>query len=191
MKRLLPVTVLVTGIAIFLMSLHGTPQAGASAQGDDPAQVEAGQAVYESTCADCHGIDGTGGGLGRDLTGVATEADRAQHIASVTEGLGIMPAHADLLSAEEIEQAVSYVRLTFVADDGASEDDGASADDESTETGEEDSAAEDEAATTEDAAADEDLASTGVNTGIVAVIGATLLAGGAQLVLWSRRSLAD
>lgn len=180
MKRLLPSTVVVTGIAIFLFSLQAAPDAQARAQGDDPAQVEAGQEVFETTCAACHGIDGTGGDLGRDLTGVADEADRAQHIASVTEGKGFMPAQGDQLSAEEIEQAVSYVRLTFVADEA---DDGT----EESEATDGSEATEESEAADEDGAQNEDLASTGLNSATVAVVGATLVVGGAQLVIWSQR----
>lgn len=69
--------------------------AGATAQSatDDPAQLEAGQAVFESNCSGCHGVDGTGSNTGRPLTDVATQQpDRLVNVASVTEGRGNMPA---------------------------------------------------------------------------------------------------
>lgn len=89
---------------------------GAQSAQDDPAQVEAGMAVFESNCAGCHGADGTGSDSGRPLTGIAEqEPDRLVHVASVTDGKGFMPAFGGNLEADEIDAAVSYVRLTFVA----------------------------------------------------------------------------
>lgn len=152
MKR---VTFLITAVfAMILFILAGQGQA--IAQGaDDPGQVEAGKAVFEMNCAGCHAVDGTGvAGRGRPLTGIASQGDRATHIGSITNGKGGMPAFGEQISADEIEQAASYVRLTFV-----------------------------EAATAETT----ELAVTGVGTTGLALIGVTMLAGGAQLVLWSRR----
>lgn len=106
------------GVAVF--SLFGLALAtGASAQGgDDPAQIEAGQAVFELNCAGCHGSDGAGTSQGRPLIGVAVEQpDRSVHVMSVTDGRTVMPAFGERLSAEEIDAAVSYVRLTFVDPD--------------------------------------------------------------------------
>lgn len=171
MSRSVPFTVLLAGILVFALSLHQD----ATAQGtDDPAQVEAGQVVFETACAGCHGVDGTGvEGFGRSLIGVATEDERSEHIESVTNGKGFMPAQGELLSAEEIEQAVSYVRLTFVADDGATDQD---ADAQSDEDG-------DEAESDES----EELAETGATSGTVAVVAAAIIAAGLQLTVWSRR----
>ncbi len=89
--------------------------APAWAQADDPAEVEAGQAIYESNCAGCHAMDGTGSAAGRPLTDVAGEAERAVHIQSVTEGKGVMPAFGEKLAEEEISAAVSYVRIGFAS----------------------------------------------------------------------------
>ncbi len=89
---------------------------GAQGAEDDPAQVEAGMAVYEASCAGCHGADGMGSDRGRSLTDVAGEADRAVHFASVANGKTGMPPFGDNLSAEEIDAAISYVRLTFVSE---------------------------------------------------------------------------
>jgi mono/diheme cytochrome c family protein len=91
----------------------------ASAQGgvDDPAQVEAGMAVFESNCVSCHVSEGTGSSSGRPLTDIAMQQpDRAVHVTSVTEGKGNMPAWDATLSAEEIDAVVSYVRLGFVSE---------------------------------------------------------------------------
>lgn len=120
MKRILALTMALGGLLLVVMA----GPAPASAQGaDDPAQLEAGQAVYELSCAGCHGDDGTGvAGAGRPLTGIASQGDRATHIESVTNGKGGMPAFGERLSSEEIEQAASYVRLTFVDEAAADEE---------------------------------------------------------------------
>ena len=105
-------SVLVAGVVSVLL---GGGAALAQGTTDDPAQVEAGRAVFEQTCSGCHGVDGTGSQFGRSLIGIAAEQpDRAVHIASVTDGKGAMPAWGGDLSADEIDAAVSYVRLTFV-----------------------------------------------------------------------------
>ena len=65
--------VLATLMALVLGLLHVGP-AGAQGSTDDPAQLEAGQMVFEMNCAGCHGVDGTGSSTGRPLTGVADEA---------------------------------------------------------------------------------------------------------------------
>jgi len=143
-------------IALFVVGASG--QAVAQG-GDDPIQAEAGAAVYEASCSGCHGDDGTGvAGRGRPLIGIASQGDRATHIASVADGKGGMPAFDARLSSEEIEQAVSYVRLTFV-----------------------------EAEATPAPAATEELARTGIDSAGLAVIGTALVVGGAGMVGWSRR----
>lgn len=96
----------------------------ASAQGgvDDPAQIEAGMALFESNCVSCHTSEGTGSSAGRPLTDIAVEQpDRAVHVESVTNGKGNMPAWGATLSAEEIDSVVSYVRLGFVSETAAEE----------------------------------------------------------------------
>lgn len=107
-----------------ILSLTGIATVSAQGAVDDPAQVEAGMAVFETNCAGCHGVDGTGTNQGRPLTDVATqEPDRTVHVASVTDGKGAMPAFGARLEADEIDAAVSYVRLTFVSEDAAAQDD--------------------------------------------------------------------
>ena len=153
MKRAFAAILALTGVLLFTVSTPGQ----AAAQGaDDPAQVAAGQAVFEMNCAGCHAVDGTGvAGRGRPLTGIASQGDRATHVASITDGKGGMPAFDARLSADEIDQVTSYVRLTFV-----------------------DASAEAPATT--------ELAVTGVESSHVAVVGLAMLAGGLQMVVWSR-----
>lgn len=102
---------------VMTFAIFGAGTAGAQEDADDPAQVEAGMAVYESSCAGCHGADGEGSERGRPLLDVAAEASRSVHVDSVTNGKGGMPAFGEGLSEEEIGQAISYVRLTFVSEE--------------------------------------------------------------------------
>ncbi len=112
---------------ILVVGFFGAGTASAQDPTDDPAQIEAGGAVYAASCAGCHGAEGEGADAGRPLTDIAAqEPDRSVHVASVTNGKGGMPAFADRLSADEIDSAISYVRLSFTAqtddDEGAMEE---------------------------------------------------------------------
>lgn len=101
--------------AVAAVLIVGGPAALAQSTTDDPAQLEAGQAVFAANCAGCHGSDGAGSQLGRSLIGIAqSEPDRLVHINSVTAGKGNMPAFGPRLDPDQIDAAVSYVRLTFV-----------------------------------------------------------------------------
>lgn len=83
---------------------------------DDPALVDAGSAVFAASCSGCHGADGTGTDRGRPLLGIAEQQpDRLVHFGSVSNGKGNMPAFSTRLSGEEIDAALTYVRLTFLA----------------------------------------------------------------------------
>ena len=148
-----------TAVIALAMVLGGVSAASAQSGDDDPGQVAAGQAVYEMSCAGCHSEDGTGvAGLGRPLTGIAEQGDRATHIESITNGKGTMPAFGERLEADDVEAVASYVRLTFVAEEAA--------------------AAEEPAA---------ELAETGVETPVLAIAGLTMLAAGGLLVRAGRR----
>jgi len=142
-------------LALFVLAAPGQ----ATAQGaDDPSQVAAGETVYMASCAGCHGAEGEGvSGLGRPLTGIASQGDRATHVASVADGKGNMPAFGSRLSEGEIDSAISYVRLTFVAP---------------------------EATTT---SSETELALTGVNSNALAALGAAFVLTGAGVVRWSRK----
>jgi len=86
---------------------------------DDPAHLPLGEAVFAAKCAGCHGSSGAGSERGRGLIDIAVEEpDRSVHIASVTYGIGEMLLRPGLLTPEEIDAVVSYVRLSLVAEDG-------------------------------------------------------------------------
>jgi mono/diheme cytochrome c family protein len=115
MKRL---KVLVSLVFIFLAAAV-TSGVGAGAQKRGAAsQAERGRAVYEAKCARCHGADGAGHTRMAeiveppDMSDAAWQRKRsnARMVASVTNGLGQMPAFKKKLSRQEIAAAVAHVR---------------------------------------------------------------------------------
>lgn len=90
---------------------------GASWSGVSLAADAGGKAVYEKSCAGCHGADGKGNpgmvkALGEKGLNLATK-DTAQKsdeqlLKVIAEGAGKMPASK--LSKDEQKQALSYVR---------------------------------------------------------------------------------
>jgi len=113
-----------------------------------PEALVAGRTVFGDSCSTCHGSAGEGG-VGPALTGVAaTFPACADHIEWVTLGsdgwraahgdtygatarpvVGGMPAHRDVLTADEIAAVVAFERVTYggVAADAALADCGIAA----------------------------------------------------------------
>lgn len=82
----------------------------------DSAHLELGAQVFASTCAGCHGQQALGTPKGPGLVGIAArEPDRAIQVSAVTYGTGEMLGRSLLLTPEEIDAVVSYIRLSFVA----------------------------------------------------------------------------
>ena len=80
----------------------------------DPAVLESGAAIFVTSCAECHGLDGAGTSTGSPLTGIAArQPDRAVTINTVANGSVFMPAWGDELSDDELIAVVDYVRSTF------------------------------------------------------------------------------
>lgn len=90
-------------------SLPGQPQTNSPAP--------AGQALFSSRCASCHGLDGRGGETGPNI---ATAANfRAKTDAQLTETIhdgtpGGMPAFGSMMTPTEISAVVSYLRALQV-----------------------------------------------------------------------------
>lgn len=163
MQRRQTALALATVLSLALVFFGATSATAQSAE-DSIEQLEAGQAVYEGSCAGCHSVDGSGSDRGRPLTGIASqEPDRSIHFASIKDGKGNMPAFGERLSDDEIDAATSYVRLTFVAEAAQS-------------------------AAADDAGSTEELAVTGVESGLLIVVGATMLIAG-LLFYRTRRDL--
>lgn len=106
--------VLVAAVASCVSAAAGTQKGRAA----PPPQVERGRAVYEARCARCHGADGAGRTrLGEiveppDMSDPAWQRkhSNARMMASVTNGLGQMPAFRKKLTRQEIAAAVAHVR---------------------------------------------------------------------------------
>jgi len=76
-----------------------------------------GATLFKSKCAGCHSPDGSGSGPAgkamhiRDLASPDVQKQtNAELTAIITNGKGSMPAYKDKLSADQIKQAVSYIR---------------------------------------------------------------------------------
>ena len=90
----------------------------AAQKGRGPSQAERGREVYAANCGRCHGADGAGHTRMAeiveppDLTDAAWQRKRSNSkmIASVSNGLGQMPAFKKKLTRQEIAAAVAYVR---------------------------------------------------------------------------------
>jgi mono/diheme cytochrome c family protein len=72
-----------------------------------------GAAIFKAKCAGCHGVDGSKAMPAMGVKPLNTPEIQgkgaAALTASVTNGVGKMPAFAGKLSAEEISAAVAYV----------------------------------------------------------------------------------
>lgn len=108
--------------AIGLLTVFAATPVGAQ-DADDPGDLGQGMEVFNAGCSSCHQADGSGSAAGRSLIDIAIEQpDRSVHIASVTNGIGNMPGYEDRLTVEEIDAAVSYVRLTFLSEEDPMEE---------------------------------------------------------------------
>ncbi|MDX6560396.1 MAG: quinohemoprotein ethanol dehydrogenase [Gaiellales bacterium] len=72
----------------------------------DPA---AGKSVFAGNCSSCHGLSGTGGNGGPDLTQRPAAKDAKKVEAQVTNGGGGMPAFKGTLTPKQIRDVAAYV----------------------------------------------------------------------------------
>ena len=85
-------------------------------------QVAVGQAIYEASCASCHGPEGRGDGpeapqIMPDLASLEYwgQSTNAAVLASISQGTPpVMPAFADQLDASELAAVTAYVRALAV-----------------------------------------------------------------------------
>ncbi len=107
--RLYKSTGLALGLA--LSSLFGTAQAGEAAA--DDARYQLGRKAFteqaQPSCTICHTLQdaGASGTIGPNLDELKPTPERV--MAAVRGGVGVMPAFAALLSAEQIEAVAHYV----------------------------------------------------------------------------------
>lgn len=86
------------------------PVAAAAAVADPAALAAAGQELYASTCAACHGADAKGG-IGPDLTSANYKFGSSHDavVSSIRDGRpGGMPAYGNQLSSSQIEELAAF-----------------------------------------------------------------------------------
>ncbi len=98
-------------LGLALSSLFGTVKAGEAAT--DDARYQLGRKVFteqaQPSCTICHTLQdaGASGAIGPNLDELKPNPERV--MAAVRGGVGVMPAFAALLSAEQIEAVAQYV----------------------------------------------------------------------------------
>ena len=137
-RRISPFQAILVGLAgaalLFAAQKAGPPWeaparacARANPLAADAATIAKGKAIYDKSCASCHGKTGHGDGSGsKDLDilpgdftkGLGTQSDGALFW-KITEGRKPMPSYATKLTDDERWQAISYLR-TFAAGKTAS-----------------------------------------------------------------------
>ena len=75
----------------------------------DRAKIEAGETVYSTYCAPCHGDQLVSTGQFPNLRRL-TPADRAKFDSTVRDGRNQMPPWRGVLSDEQIDQIWAYIR---------------------------------------------------------------------------------
>ncbi len=96
--------VIACGVSVWLSMpalAHETPP--------DPAKIEAGENVYGTYCAPCHGDRLVSTGQFPNLRRL-TPNDRAKFDSTVRQGRNQMPPWRDMLTDEEIDQIWAYIR---------------------------------------------------------------------------------
>lgn len=98
----------VAAVAFVILLFTNEPQKAAPVP---KTGAPAGQAIFATRCASCHGTDG-GGGFGPTLAGVVTNRfpDPADQEAVVAHGRGAMPSFSDSLTSEQISAVVDFTR---------------------------------------------------------------------------------
>lgn len=84
-------------------------------------EIHAGENVYDSLCAACHGIYGRGDGRAvaalsvppRDLSAPSYQSQMTDEalLRIISDGKGAMPGAADILSPQELRTVITFVRL--------------------------------------------------------------------------------
>jgi mono/diheme cytochrome c family protein len=65
---------------------------------------------HEKGCEHCHGVDGSGGKLGPDLSTVGKRRNKQQIEHQIRDGGAAMPAFGEVLQPDEIKDLVDYLR---------------------------------------------------------------------------------
>lgn len=100
-------TLLTVGSLALLVVACGS--SGSPATMDESAGMSKGEQIFMSNCTLCHGRDGKLGFNGaKDLT--TSILTKAEMIALVTNGKGLMMPYKNTLTAKDIEAVVQHVR---------------------------------------------------------------------------------
>jgi mono/diheme cytochrome c family protein len=90
-----------------ITSVAGT--AHAAVVDDDKAKIEAGEQVYNTYCATCHGDDLVNSGLTFDLRRLRAD-ERSRFEQSVLNGKNQMPPWQGVINEQQIDQLWHYIR---------------------------------------------------------------------------------
>jgi len=71
---------------------------------------EGAQVFYHRGCINCHNISGDGGHRGPDLTTVADRMTEDEMIIRILRGAGRMPAFGGILTPEELDNVVAFLK---------------------------------------------------------------------------------
>jgi len=94
-------------IYIVPLLLAFTACGGGNDKTPEPKGDAAGRKLYSSKCSSCHGSDGKQGvGGAKDLSVSTLTMD--QRIQIITNGKGMMPGYASVMSGEEIQAVAEY-----------------------------------------------------------------------------------
>jgi mono/diheme cytochrome c family protein len=94
-------------VAVVLIAVSMTWGQRSAAQ--DGAKIAAGETVYNTYCATCHGDNLVSSGQTFDLRRLTTDA-RPRFENSVLKGKGQMPPWQGVLSSDELDQLWHYIR---------------------------------------------------------------------------------
>jgi mono/diheme cytochrome c family protein len=82
--------------------------------------ASAGEGLYLSNCAACHGADGSGIANGAaDLTEVLPQITREEVVTTILEGRGNMDAYDRTLDNQQVADVVAYIEAQFAPTDTA------------------------------------------------------------------------
>jgi mono/diheme cytochrome c family protein len=96
------------GLIVLSAALAAQPAAAQNGE-PDKALIEAGAAVYQEKCAECHGERLLNTGAAFDLRKLHAD-ERPRFDNSVTNGKGQMPAWGGILAPEQFDQLWAYIR---------------------------------------------------------------------------------
>lgn len=111
--RIRVLTTLDVGLVIGALLLVTTASA---ATGDKRSANDTGRAAFKANCVSCHGADGAGTPLGKSMQAPDLRSPEVQEkpdgdlAQTITAGRGDMPSFKRILSGEQVQTVIDYVR---------------------------------------------------------------------------------